>query len=252
MSFLSSATRCFASHPRGRHHPEYIVNDYHDGDDIHGDDMNLEADGTDESPIVSMVEDYDDYDDDDDDDDEHGMIHNNGDIENGGMVSEMNVQQQKEMPSERSNSEWNKSHDGTRCLAALFLPTSSLSSSPSSSSLSTSASTQTTPGLATVTIQVGDVGLARKAWKKRRRSGSPMLVPCSILQMDLQVMAQNNLMYLLYKYGLESKTSRHRSGLEISLSELSNLHRKQFRLTLSVGFNKCTIIPQFFVYFSLH
>jgi hypothetical protein len=109
---------------------------------------------------------------------------------------------------------------GATCLGALFKPTVASSSSSAA---------------AVVTIEVGDVNLARKAWKKRRRSGSPMLVPCSILSVDPKTMIRSNLMYLLYKYGVESKASAHqRPGLELSMSEVAQFHRKQFKTSLLV------------------
>lgn len=61
------------------------------------------------------------------------------------------------------------------------------------------------PGCTSVEIQVGDVSLARKAWKKRRRSGSPLLVPCSILSIDTRSMLQWNIVYLLQKFGTPLK-----------------------------------------------
>jgi hypothetical protein len=57
-----------------------------------------------------------------------------------------------------------------------------------------------------VQIRVGDISQSRKAWKKRRRSGSPILVPCSVLGMDRHQMVRWNLISVLYKYG-ESLTS---------------------------------------------
>jgi hypothetical protein len=73
------------------------------------------------------------------------------------------------------------------------------------------------PG-AVVQIQVGDVSQARKAWKKRRRTGSPLLVPCSVLTVDRQAMVRWNLIYLLDKFG--SGPNR----LRISLSEMARRH----------------------------
>lgn len=57
------------------------------------------------------------------------------------------------------------------------------------------------PGRSELQIQVGDLDLARKAWKKRRRSGSPVLVPCSVLSTERKSMVLNNLVYLLHKFG---------------------------------------------------
>ena len=52
-----------------------------------------------------------------------------------------------------------------------------------------------------VQVQVGDLSLARKAWKKRRRTGSPLLGPCSILNVDQRSMVRWNLIFLLEKFG---------------------------------------------------
>ncbi|GAX27445.1 hypothetical protein FisN_23Hh091 [Fistulifera solaris] len=79
-----------------------------------------------------------------------------------------------------------------------------------------------------VQIQVGDVSLARKAWKKRRRSGSPLLVPCSVLKVDRQSTVRWNLIYLLEKFG-----SKHAAGTRISLVELTRRHRKHLQSSLT-------------------
>ncbi|GAX27334.1 hypothetical protein FisN_23Lh091 [Fistulifera solaris] len=79
-----------------------------------------------------------------------------------------------------------------------------------------------------VQIQVGDVSLARKAWKKRRRSGSPLLVPCSVLKVDRQSTVRWNLIYLLEKFG-----SKHAAGTRISLIELTRRHRKHLQSSLT-------------------
>jgi hypothetical protein len=50
-------------------------------------------------------------------------------------------------------------------------------------------------------IQIGSIALARKAWKKRRRSYSPILVPCSLLSIPHQSAVRNNIVYLVHKYG---------------------------------------------------
>lgn len=83
-----------------------------------------------------------------------------------------------------------------------------------------------------VQVQVGDVSLARKAWKKRRRTGSPLLVPCSVLNADRQSMVRWNLSFLLEKFGKSQK-----DGIQISSSELSNKYRTFLKSSLSVSFN---------------
>ncbi|CAB9505229.1 expressed unknown protein (Partial), partial [Seminavis robusta] len=72
-----------------------------------------------------------------------------------------------------------------------------------------------------VQIEVGDLALGRKAWKKRRRSGSPLLVPCSVLNLDRASMLRWNLLYLLYRHG-----SAQKDGTVLSTAELTRLHKK--------------------------
>jgi hypothetical protein len=77
-------------------------------------------------------------------------------------------------------------------------------------------------------IQVGDMARARKAWKKRRRSDSPLLVPCSVLHVDRFATLRWNCIYLLEKFG----SSFDGSGIQISLSELSMRHRTHLKSSL--------------------
>lgn len=79
------------------------------------------------------------------------------------------------------------------------------------------------PG-STVRIQIGDISLARKAWKKRRRNKSPLLVPCSLLTKDLHASLQDNILYLVKKFGsprlsVDELLRRQRSHL---MSPISN------------------------------
>lgn len=80
-----------------------------------------------------------------------------------------------------------------------------------------------------VHIKVGDVSLARKAWKKRRRSGSPLLVPCSVLNVDRQSTVRWNLIYLLEKFG----KSAGGHGIRISLADLAQRHRTHLKSSLT-------------------
>jgi hypothetical protein len=82
-----------------------------------------------------------------------------------------------------------------------------------------------------VQVQVGDIKLARKAWKKRRRTGSPLLVPCSVLNVDRQSMVRWNLMFLLEKFGISQK-----DGIQISAEDLSNKYRTFLKSSLQVSF----------------
>eukprot|EP00538_Stauroneis_constricta_P006201 CAMPEP_0119560690 /NCGR_PEP_ID=MMETSP1352-20130426/15667_1 /TAXON_ID=265584 /ORGANISM="Stauroneis constricta, Strain CCMP1120" /LENGTH=760 /DNA_ID=CAMNT_0007608739 /DNA_START=72 /DNA_END=2354 /DNA_ORIENTATION=+ len=77
-------------------------------------------------------------------------------------------------------------------------------------------------------VQVGDVSLARKAWKKRRRSGSPLLVPCSVLNVDRQSMVRWNLIFLLEKFGRARK-----DGVAMDTKELSAFYRSYLQRPLS-------------------
>jgi hypothetical protein len=78
-----------------------------------------------------------------------------------------------------------------------------------------------------VQVQVGDLALARKAWKKRRRTGSPLLVPCSVLSVDRQSMVRWNMIFLLEKFGQPVK-----DGMELSLASLARWHRTYLKSSL--------------------
>ena len=56
----------------------------------------------------------------------------------------------------------------------------------------------------TLRIQIGDVTSSRKAWKKRRRNASPILIPCSVLGINREWMVRWNVMTLLHMIGEES------------------------------------------------
>ncbi|KAL7565242.1 hypothetical protein ACA910_014540 [Epithemia clementina (nom. ined.)] len=110
------------------------------------------------------------------------------------------------------------------------------------SSLSSSSSVQYAalePGTV-VQIQVGDIALARKAWKKRRRSGSPLLVPCSVLNADRASAIRWNLIYLLEKFGVapssgssSSSSSNNKSHeIRISFSSLNQRYRSHLKGSL--------------------
>jgi hypothetical protein len=96
------------------------------------------------------------------------------------------------------------------------------------------------PGCA-VEIQVGDVNLARKAWKKRRRSGSPLLVPCSILNVDRKSMVRQNILYILQKFGkplskIESQEVGFLSNdICLSMSDISKHYSRHLGVSLAVS-----------------
>lgn len=80
-----------------------------------------------------------------------------------------------------------------------------------------------------VQVQIGDLALARKAWKKRRRTGSPLLVPCSVLNVDRQSMVRWNLIHLLEKFG------RSRSdGIVITAPDMAKHYRSYLKSSLMV------------------
>jgi hypothetical protein len=92
-----------------------------------------------------------------------------------------------------------------------------------------------------IQLQIGNLDLARKAWKKRRRSGSPMLIPCSILSTDRKSMVTNNLFFLLRKFGkpmAEQEMKERPDGFKshhiaISLPELSRWYKAHLRASLT-------------------
>ena len=75
-----------------------------------------------------------------------------------------------------------------------------------------------------------DLSLARKAWKKRRRSGSPLLVPCSILKVDRMDMLRWNAIYLLQQFGRPQK-----DGIVISLHDVVKRHKSHLKGKLAVS-----------------
>ena len=80
-----------------------------------------------------------------------------------------------------------------------------------------------------VQVQIGDLSLARKAWKKRRRTGSPLLVPCSVLSADHRSMVRWNLIFLLEKFGKSQA-----DGIQITASELTKRYRVFLKSSLQV------------------
>eukprot|EP00536_Pseudo-nitzschia_multiseries_P009464 jgi/Psemu1/200773/e_gw1.264.46.1 len=81
-----------------------------------------------------------------------------------------------------------------------------------------------------VQVQVGDLSLARKAWKKRRRTGSPLLVPCSILNVDRRSAVRWNLIFLLEKFGQPGKGKR--GGIVMSIKDLARSYRSFLKSSL--------------------
>jgi len=81
-----------------------------------------------------------------------------------------------------------------------------------------------------VQVHVGDVSLARKAWKKRRRTGSPLLVPCSVLNTDRRSAVRWNLIFLLEKFGRAGKGNN--GGIMMSLKDLALSYRTYLKSSL--------------------
>lgn len=81
-----------------------------------------------------------------------------------------------------------------------------------------------------VQVQVGDLSLARKAWKKRRRTGSPLLVPCSVLNVDRRSAVRWNLIFLLEKFGRPGHGKK--GGVVMSLKELARSYRTYLKSSL--------------------
>jgi len=81
-----------------------------------------------------------------------------------------------------------------------------------------------------VSVRVGDLRSGRKAWKKRRRSDSPILVPCSILGMNRYSMIVYNIRTVLYKYGEYPKSTTvqniHNHQIQLSLSRVKKLYKR--------------------------
>ena len=78
-----------------------------------------------------------------------------------------------------------------------------------------------------VRIQVGDPAVARKAWKKRRRTKSPLLVPCSIVTVEHLAMVRWNLLFLLEKFGRQEK--KHQPGIVLSAPQLARYYRSYLK-----------------------
>jgi hypothetical protein len=129
--------------------------------------------------------------------------------------------------------------------------------------------------MVTLQVQVGDIGLARKAWKKRRRSDSPLLVPVSILSIGsidgnsfgiqsksveapeneetgldagIAAVVRANCVYLLQKFGTSTgsrPSGRNRNDVKLNVPDLVQRYRSHLRGDLSwyasrLGFDSVT------------
>jgi len=91
-----------------------------------------------------------------------------------------------------------------------------------------------------VQIRVGDVSQARKAWKKRRRSGSPLLIPATMVGVDQESAVRHNVMLILHKYGSPVRQQQQqssgprlpRNGVALSVSKVCRLCERDLGLSL--------------------
>jgi len=109
-----------------------------------------------------------------------------------------------------------------------------MSSLASSSSLSSQ-----DPELASIvpgqvlSIRIGDTSQSRKAWKKRRRSKSPILVPCSVIGMDRQSMVTWNIMHLLNRFGKSlNDYDNGGGGVALGIGACARLYKRTFGSSL--------------------
>ena len=79
----------------------------------------------------------------------------------------------------------------------------------------------------TLRIRIGDISASRKAWKKRRRNASPILIPCSILGMNREWMVRWNVMTLLHQIGEERTASPGGSAVCATVGKLNRAYRQR-------------------------
>lgn len=198
-------------------------------------------------PEFSMAEDHDDDDDDDSDDDDDdeaetklakdAVVTTTAD---GGVVTITATEIRYKKPQEPTENE--------KALSSQSQSQSQPRSQQQSQSqhqhaaTTTTTTTTTTPKFTSippeygalapgtvVQVQIGDLSLARKAWKKRRRTGSPLLVPCSILTVDRNSMVRWNLIHLLEKFGRAQS-----DGIAMTEVELSQQYKIFLKSSLLV------------------
>ena len=86
-----------------------------------------------------------------------------------------------------------------------------------------------------ISIRIGDMSQPKKAWKKRRRTGSPILVPCTILGMNRESMVKWNLMTLLHRFGKLDGENEH-NGVVLTLGAAVNLYKSRLGGNLLVSY----------------
>jgi hypothetical protein len=79
-----------------------------------------------------------------------------------------------------------------------------------------------------ISIRFGDISQPKKAWKKRRRSGSPLLVPCTIVGMNRESMVKSNLIHLLHRFGSKpDDDDTMNNGVVLNLSAAVKLYKSR-------------------------
>jgi len=84
----------------------------------------------------------------------------------------------------------------------------------------------------TLRIQIGDINQSRKAWKKRRRNTSPILIPCSILGMNREWMVRYNIMTILHQIGEPSSFVNGQVGATVG--KISRAYKKKLHGDLRI------------------
>ena len=83
-----------------------------------------------------------------------------------------------------------------------------------------------------ISIQVGDISQARKAWKKRRRRDSPLLIPCTILGLDRLSLLRCSIIHLVHAFGKNIHSDF--AGVSLSISSLNKLYMQHFYGDLNI------------------
>ena len=84
----------------------------------------------------------------------------------------------------------------------------------------------------TLRIQIGDITASRKAWKKRRRNASPILIPCSILGMNREWMVRYNVMTLLHQIGEENSQVTNGSIIGATVGKIGRAYKQRLHCDL--------------------
>ncbi len=88
----------------------------------------------------------------------------------------------------------------------------------------------------TLRVQIGDVSASRKAWKKRRRNSSPILIPCSILGANREWMVRWNVMTLLHQIG-EENANAPGGAVSVTCGKLGRAYKQRLGGDLRVSYS---------------